>query len=232
MSVKKKIYGAIIVSVGVLLSTVAGGALESDAARMAKPAPATAGTGKCDQKNFVAGELILKMKQGSSVYDLAKAEGLTVKKYGASTGIALLGIDIRKLTRFQGEALTLGACILLNRRPGVAYAELNGVQKAAAGIAPESAVPAPVSGCAAADFKAGEIVLKLRAGVDFKGFVASKKLKIINGPDNATGAGLVQIDIEGNSKEEAMTLTRSACMELSADPNVERADLNKVRRVY
>ncbi len=234
MDVNGRTFGAVIfMIVIIIMETAVHVALATDAVRTAS-VPATdaveAGTGKCDQKNFVAGELVVKMRQGISIYDLAKTEGMSVKKYSVSTGIALLGIGTKKLTRFQGEAMTLGACILLNRRAGVAYAELNGVQKAAAA----GALKAAASGaeCAGSDFKAGEIVLKLRAGVDFRSFAAEKKLRVKSGPASAAGAGLVQIDIDGRTREEAMSLTRSACKTLNADPDVDFADLNKIRKAY
>ncbi|MEW6201015.1 MAG: S8 family serine peptidase [bacterium] len=83
-------------------------------------------TTSCEGEEFVAGEVILKLNSGISLSDFAKEHGLSIKRESAS-GIHLVNVDIGGLSRDDALTRTREQCLLLNKAPGVEYAELNNI---------------------------------------------------------------------------------------------------------
>jgi len=89
----------------------------------AKPAPTL-----CSRTEFAAGELIVGLQPGVTAASVAAAAGMTVKSGGRSS-MALLSLDVSGLSRAEALAKTRTTCLNLNGKPGVAYADLNGINK-------------------------------------------------------------------------------------------------------
>lgn len=204
---------------------------------------------KCLQKEFVPGQILLELDDKADLAAFAAAHKLTVKSR-SPLGFALMLMDIEGLSEQTAKDMTRNTCNSLNLEPGVIYAELNGIVKAEppattasstgsdVDITPTPTPAAPaapvVSGpkCQGDDFKPGEILLKLKSGVDIKDFAESHNLKVKSGPDNAIGVALVLVNIEGRSAASAKSLTRAVCTGLNGDENVEYAELNYIMRAF
>jgi serine protease len=84
--------------------------------------------------------------------------------------------------------------------------------------------------CEAEEFRPGELMVGLRQGVSVSVFAASRGLGVKK--KREFGFSLLTIDIEGAEEEEALDITRRACVDLKSDPDVETADLNAIGKLF
>lgn len=93
------------------------------------PDPMAGQGNSCTAKEFVAGDILLKLKPNARTLEIfAKEHGLAIKQKG-SGGPALVGVNIAGLDKEKALALTRDICVSLNNDAEVEYADLNGIKK-------------------------------------------------------------------------------------------------------
>ena len=94
-----------------------------------KSAAAVEAPSSCSAREFVPGEILLKLNDGNArLAQFAKGHKLKIKKI-SSAGFALVAVRLTGMNSDEALDATREACAALNRDPEVEYAELNAIVK-------------------------------------------------------------------------------------------------------